>query len=104
MPSPVPARKSCTDRRDCRAFICGEDFMGITGAAVGINNAVQEAIARRLMERQQAFKNSLELRSADRLDREQALSEQLRRDQLAETTRQHDALEQDRNIGRANAL
>jgi len=57
--------------------------MGITGAAVGLNNAVQEILARRMLEQQQAFKNDLDRRSADRLDREQALNEQLRRDQLA---------------------
>lgn len=73
---------------------------GIGAEAAGGLSALQAQIRQRILdqlaERDRAFKQSLESRSADRADRTLTLQDQMRRDALAETTRQHTASESDR--------
>lgn len=82
--------------------------MGLTGAAVGFNNALQQALAERYAQQQQAqqYKDHLRQQQFENDMRVQQFqsNEELKRAQLDASTQQHAAAEQDRKFGLANAI
>jgi hypothetical protein len=78
--------------------------MGLTGAAVGFNNALQRQIAERFAQKQYEDKLAQQALLNAQHDREMTFNEGLRSDNLAETKHQHAAAETDKRIGLANSL